>query len=35
MRYSPERKVSGYFYPEFAKKLPRQTLLLERVVEKR
>jgi NADH-quinone oxidoreductase chain I len=35
MRYTPERKVSGYFYPEFAGKLPRQTLLLERITEKR
>ncbi|MFQ5997483.1 MAG: 4Fe-4S binding protein [Dehalococcoidales bacterium] len=32
---SPDRKVSGYFYPERAAKLPRQTLLIERVTEKR
>jgi NADH-quinone oxidoreductase chain I len=31
---SPERPVSGYFHPEIAKKLPRQTLLVERIVEK-
>ena len=28
------KQPSGYFYPEVAKKLPRQTLLLERIVEK-
>jgi formate hydrogenlyase subunit 6/NADH:ubiquinone oxidoreductase subunit I len=32
---SPERPVSGYFHPEIARKLPRQTLLVERIVEKR
>jgi len=32
---SPDRKVSGYFYPERAVKLPRQTLLIERVTEKK
>jgi NADH-quinone oxidoreductase chain I len=31
---SPERPVSGYFHPEIAKKLPRQTLLVEKIVEK-
>jgi len=31
---SPERPVSGYFHPEIAEKLPRQTLLVEKVVEK-
>ncbi len=30
MRFTPERQPSGYFYPEFAEKLPRQTLLVER-----
>lgn len=30
MRFTPEREVSAYFYPEFAEKLPRQTLLVER-----
>ncbi|HEY82728.1 MAG TPA: NADH-quinone oxidoreductase subunit I [Dehalococcoidia bacterium] len=34
MRETPERKVSGYFYPERATKLPRQTLLIERITEK-
>ncbi|MFC2065755.1 NuoI/complex I 23 kDa subunit family protein [Chloroflexota bacterium] len=29
------RQASGYFYPERAKKLPRQTLLIDRIVEKR
>ena len=32
---SPERPASGYFHPEIAKKLPRQTLLVERIVEKK
>jgi formate hydrogenlyase subunit 6/NADH:ubiquinone oxidoreductase subunit I len=32
---SPERPVSGYFHPEIGKKLPRQTLLIEKIVEKR
>ena len=32
---SPLRKVSGYFYPELAAKLPRQTLLVERITEKK
>ncbi len=35
MLESPDRKVSGYFYPERAAKLPRQTLLLERITEKK
>jgi len=34
MLETPERKVSGYFYPERAAKLPRQTLLIERITEK-
>jgi formate hydrogenlyase subunit 6/NADH:ubiquinone oxidoreductase subunit I len=32
---SPQRPVSGYFHPEFADKLPPQTLLVEKIVEKR
>ena len=32
---SPERPASGYFHPDIAQKLPRQTLLVERIVEKR
>jgi NAD(P)H-quinone oxidoreductase subunit I len=32
---SQDRKVSGYFYPERAKQLPRQTLLIERITEKK
>ena len=32
---SPERPASGYFHPDIAEKLPRQTLLVERIVEKR
>jgi formate hydrogenlyase subunit 6/NADH:ubiquinone oxidoreductase subunit I len=32
---SPERPVSGYFHPEIAEKLPKQTLLIEKIVEKR
>jgi len=35
MLETPDREVSGYFYPERAQKLPRQTLLLERIIEKR
>ncbi len=30
MLESPDRQVSGYFYPELAAKLPEQTLLLNR-----
>ena len=32
---SAERRRSGYMYPEIAAKLPRQTLLLERITEKK
>ncbi len=35
MLLTPERRASGYFHPGFAAKLPRQTLLVERIVEKR
>ena len=31
---TPDRQISGYFYPELAAKLPRQTLLVERTTEK-
>ena len=31
---SAERRPSGYMYPEIAKELPRQTLLVERITEK-
>ncbi len=31
---SAERQRSGYMYPEIAAKLPRQTLLVERITEK-
>ena len=31
---SAERPPSAYMHPEFAEKLPRQTLLLERITEK-
>ena len=34
MLETPERKVSGYFFPDKAEKLPRQTLLVEKVTEK-
>ncbi len=34
MLESSDRPVSGYFYPERATKLPRQTLLIERITEK-
>ena len=35
MLETPGRKVSGYFHPDRAEKLPKQTLLLEKIVEKR
>ncbi len=34
MLVSPDRPVSGYFYPDIAAKLPRQTLLVERITRK-
>ncbi len=34
MLESGEKQPSGYFYPEIAAKLPRQTLLIERITEK-
>ena len=33
MLESGEKQPSGYFYPEIAAKLPRQTLLVERIIE--
>ena len=35
MLETPDRKISGYFHPDRAAKLPRQTLLIERITEKR
>ena len=35
MPVSPDRKPSGYMHPEIAAELPEQTLLLERIVEKK
>jgi len=35
MLESPQKKASGYFSPERAAKLPRQTLLVERITEKK
>jgi formate hydrogenlyase subunit 6/NADH:ubiquinone oxidoreductase subunit I len=35
MLESLDRPASGYFYPEIAAKLPRQTLLVERITEKK
>jgi len=32
---TPERPVSGYFHPEIAEKRPKQTLLVEKITEKR
>jgi NADH-quinone oxidoreductase chain I len=32
---SPSRPASGYFHPEIAEKLPEQTLLVDKVTEKR
>jgi len=34
MLESPDRPVSGYFYPDIAAKLPEQTLLVERSTKK-
>jgi len=34
MLESADRPVSGYFYPDLAAKLPKQTLLVEKIVEK-
>ncbi|HJM36670.1 MAG: NADH-quinone oxidoreductase subunit I [Dehalococcoidales bacterium] len=33
MMTTPEKHISGYFYPELATRLPMQTLLLEKVKE--
>ena len=33
MLESGEKQPSGYFYPEIAAKLPKQTLLVERIIE--
>jgi len=33
MLESGKKQQSGYFYPEIAEKLPRQTLLVERITE--
>jgi hypothetical protein len=30
MMETPDREVSGYFYPERAAKLPKQSLLLDK-----
>jgi len=35
MLESLDRQASGYFYPEIAENLPRQTLLVEKVTEER
>jgi NADH-quinone oxidoreductase chain I len=35
LQESPSRPASGYFHPDIAKKLPKQTLLIEKVAEKR
>jgi formate hydrogenlyase subunit 6/NADH:ubiquinone oxidoreductase subunit I len=32
---SKERPMSGYFHPEIAQNLPEQTLLIDKIVEKR
>ncbi len=32
---SPQRPASGYYHPDIAAKLPRQTLLVDRIVEKK
>ena len=33
MKFTPEKHVSGYFYPEFATKLLPQTLLVDKIAE--
>ena len=33
MKATPEKHISGYFYPVFAAKLPTQTLLLKKITE--
>jgi len=35
LKESPQRPASGYFHPDIAKKLPKQTLLIEKATEKR
>jgi formate hydrogenlyase subunit 6/NADH:ubiquinone oxidoreductase subunit I len=35
MLESAQRPASGYYHPEIAEKLPRQTLLIERITEKK
>ncbi len=35
MMETPDRQVSGYFHPDRAAKLPRQTLLVERITERK
>ena len=35
MLESADKQPSGYFHPDIAAKLPRQTLLLERITEKK
>ncbi|MFC1918082.1 4Fe-4S binding protein [Chloroflexota bacterium] len=35
MRLKQGRQASGYYHPEIAEKLPLQTLLVEKIVEKR
>jgi formate hydrogenlyase subunit 6/NADH:ubiquinone oxidoreductase subunit I len=35
MLESPQRPASGYYHPDVAAKLPRQTLLVDRIVEKK
>ncbi len=35
MLESPDQPVSGYYHPEIAGKLPKQTLLVDKIVEKR
>ncbi len=34
MLHTPERKVSGYYFPAQAEKLPEQTLLIDKVTER-
>jgi len=34
MAESPTRPISAYFHPELDEQLPRQTLLVEKIVEK-
>ncbi len=35
MKETPEKHVSGYFYPDKAEQLPKQTLLIDKITEEK